>query len=77
LTRVESDGKSARGYTKVTAETSMFFVKESGGWKIAMFELLKPLNQTLQNTARQSGMSEDQFIQAMLAQARQTQGARE
>ncbi len=76
LTRVESDGKSAKGYTKAAAGASLFFVKESGGWKIAMSKLFGPLNQALRASARRQGISEDQLIQSMLAQARQLQSGR-
>jgi len=70
LTKVESDGESGKGYTSASSHAPTFlFAKESDGWKLALSKMFEPANEMLRAMARRSGMSVDEYLNAVLDQS--------
>lgn len=69
MDKITIDRNHAQGYISVDLSTPMLhFIREEEGWKVALFKIFELGNRSFRQMVEKSGMSEYDFIKAMLEQ---------
>ncbi len=66
---IKIEQNMAKGYLKQAPDFPLFhFVKETDGWKLALWKSFEYGNMALKETIKNKGMSEDEFLAIILSQ---------
>ena len=69
MDKVTIDRNFAQGYIAQAPDIPVFyFIREEDGWKVALWQSFEIGNISLRQMAKENGMSEDEYIKAMLEQ---------